>query len=104
MEGAMERPDHFPRVSPPLHSGRVQAITTRVIANGQGKWQRVFHDDRVTANVGLATHSAKLMHAGISSNVRIVLNDHMACQGGGVGHNHSVADDAIVSDVDLRHQ
>ena len=44
------------------------------------------------------------MHAGISADVRVVLNDHVAGQGGGVGHDHAVAEDAIVGDVGLGHQ
>ena len=46
-----------------------------VIADGQGKRQRIFHDDRVTTNVGFFADATKLMHAGIGADVCAIF-DH----------------------------
>ena len=75
-----------------------------MIALGNGKWQRVFDDNRIAADERLAPDPAKLVNARIRADVRPVINRYVTGERGGICHNHAVSDSAIVRDVRLRHQ
>src|ERR1044071_6332619 len=74
-----------------------------MIADRQSKRQRILNDDRITADISLFADATKLVHAGISADVRTIFNDDMSCQCRGVCHDHAISDQAIVCDVCLGH-
>src|SRR6185369_17994660 len=74
-----------------------------MIADGQRKRQRVFDDDRVTADVSLFADATKLVHTGIRADVRAILDDYMTRERGRISHDDAVANYAVVRDVGLGH-
>src|SRR2546423_8846044 len=103
MKGVMQCRDRFARVAAPSHADFIYAVTPGVIADRQSKWQRVFDDHGISADVSLAADAAKLMHAGISPDVCAVFDAHVPGQGRCVGHDDVVANQTIMGDVRLGH-
>src|SRR5882724_4133521 len=104
MKGVMQCRDRFARVAAPAHADFIYAVTPGVIADRQSKWQRVFNNHGISADISLAADAAELMHAGISPDVCAVFDAHMAGQGRRVSHNDVVANQTIMGDVRLGHQ
>src|SRR6185436_2286748 len=104
MESVMQGVQSFPRIAAAAHSHFVQPVTLSVITHCKCKGQRIFHHHRIAAHIGLAADATELMNSGISADVCAILNDDVAGQSGGVGHDHVVADQTIMRDVRLGHQ
>ena len=104
MEGVMQRGDRFARVTAAAHADLVEPIALCVITDSQGERQSVFDHYRIAADIGLASDTAELVYAGISADIRAIIDDHVAGQGRGVGHDYVIAEQAIMGDVRLGHQ
>jgi len=74
-----------------------------MVADGQRERQRIFHDDRVTADLRLFADATKLVHAGIRADVRAILDYDVTRERGRVCHDDAIADQAIVRNVGLGH-
>src|ERR1043166_8410986 len=104
MKGMMQRCNCVWRVTPTSHPDLVQAIATRVIANRKSERQSIFDNDGIAADVGLTADATELMNAGIGAYVCAFFNDYMTRKRRRIGHDHVVANQAIVSNVCLGHQ
>src|SRR6267378_8244716 len=103
MEGMVKRIDYVSRIAAAFHPGDVQPVAPRMVADCQSKRQSVFNHYRVTADVGFPTDAAKLVDARVSADIGAVLNLDVPCEGGCVGHDYLIAQDAVVSNMRLRH-
>src|SRR5258706_15769908 len=74
-----------------------------MVSHGERKRQGVFYHHRVTAHICFATHATELMNSGIGTDVGAVFDEYVAGQGGGVGHNNPVTQEAVMRDVSLGH-
>ena len=54
--------------------------------------------------VGLAADTTELMYAGIGADVGAVCDEHVAGQGGGVGHDYVVANQTVMRHMRLGHE
>src|SRR5437588_5005252 len=75
-----------------------------MIADRECERERVLNYDRITADVSFASEATELMHSRVRADVGAVVNNDVAGEGGRVGHDHVITDDAVVGDVTLRHQ
>ena len=75
-----------------------------MIADSQGKRQCVFYHHGITADLSLLPDSAILVNTRVGTNVGTVLNDYMTCESRCVGHNHAVANNAVMRNVGLGHK
>src|SRR6266404_5391372 len=103
MKGVMQRSDGFARIATAAHPNFVESIALRVVADRQRKRQSILNYHRIAADISLAADATKLMHAGISADVRAIIDDHMTGESRGVGHDYIVPEQAIMRDVRLRH-
>src|SRR6185503_11227468 len=103
MKGVMKSGDDYLRIAATFNSGGIQAITTGVIADCKGKRQCVFDYYRVTADVSFAPHATKLMNSRVGTDICAIFNRYVPSEGGGVGHDHTIANDAVVRNMGLRH-
>src|SRR5882724_8537980 len=92
------------RVTASFHSRRIQTITARMISHGKGKWHRILHHHRIATNVRFPADAAELVYAGISTNVRIVLDGYVTGERRRICHYDAVTKYAIVCDVGLCHE
>src|SRR5438045_2126347 len=75
-----------------------------MIADRECERERVLNYDRITADVSFAAEAKELMYSRVRADVGAVVNNDVAGECGGVGHDHVITDDAVVGDVSLRHQ
>jgi hypothetical protein len=74
-----------------------------MVADSQSKRQRILHDHGIAADVSFFAHATELMHAGIGADVCAIFDDDVAGERGGIRHDYTITDQAIVSDVGLGH-
>ncbi len=84
---------------------RIHAITMGLALGDDARKRRhVLRDDGASADVGVAANAAKLMHGTERTDIRIVLDGHMARERGAIGENGVAADIAIVGNVGICHE
>ena len=103
MKGVMKSGDDFLRIAATFNSGGIQAITTGVIADCKRERECVFNNYGVTADVSFSPNATKLMNSRVGTNICAIFNRYVASEGGGVGHDHTIAYDAVVRNMGLRH-
>src|SRR2546428_7635876 len=57
----------------------------------------------MAADICFAADATELMDAGVSADVGAIFDDHVARKRRSIGHDHVVAEKAIMSDVHLSH-
>jgi len=62
MKRVVQCVNRFARVATPARAYFVEAIAFRVIANCQSERQRIFYDDRISADVRITANATKLMN------------------------------------------
>src|ERR1041384_1833490 len=75
-----------------------------MIADSEPERERVLNHDRIAADVSFAADATELMPPRVSTDVCAVVNSDVTGEGGRVGHDHVVTDDAVVGNMSLRHQ
>src|SRR2546429_6571143 len=104
MKSVVQGGYRFARMTATAHADFVEAITLRMITHRERKRQRVFDYNRIAADIRLSAHATELMDARIGANVRAVSDDYVTGECGGIGHDHLIANQAIVRDMRLGHE
>src|SRR5687767_3412132 len=92
------------RIPSTLHPDAVQTVALRVISLDDGKRRGVLYDHRVSTNERLVSDAAKLMYAGVCTDIRTVGDLDVAGERRGIRHDDFASDPAVVCNVRLRHQ
>lgn len=87
-----------------LESDNVNAAWASREAFGQHEWRHVLQDPRQSADKAVAADGCEVVNRNATAESSIVLNAHMPTEHDGVGHNHSIFDDAIMCDVRVGHE
>src|SRR4029078_6560557 len=88
----------------PLQPYRILPIAARVVSNGAGVGQRVFHHDRESADEGVPANPAELVYAGIRTQRDVVLDKHVTGQRSSICEYHVIPDAAVMGNVGLCHE
>src|SRR6266852_6399442 len=100
----MDLADAFFAEAAPFQSNGIYAVGARLTRrNAFGEGKNVLGDDGAAADISMSTHAVKLMDRGKRAHGRPILHGDVASQCGRVGHNHMVAQGAVVSDVSISH-
>src|SRR6266849_2131718 len=99
----MESFNYLARITPAFHSGNIKTITLGVVSDCQRERQRILYNNRISTDVGFASHLAELMNSRIRPDVCTVLNSDMPGQCRGVRHYHVVSDYTVMRKVRLCH-
>src|SRR5258708_27819510 len=68
------------------------------------KRRHVLRNDGASADVSVASNAAELVHRAEGSHIRIIIDNHVPGKRGAIRENGVAADNAIVSDVRIRHE
>ena len=67
------------------------------------KWGYILAGSRTTLHHHISANATELVHQHNSRDDSIVINNHFACQFGGIAHNDAITKHAVVSDVSIFH-
>ena len=100
----MDRVDFRFVKTAPFHPFDIEAMQSGAVAGGIAKWRHIFGNHRARAENRPAADANKLMDSDQTADNDIILNRHMAAEGGAIGDDITIADNAIMRDMAIHHE